>query len=121
MYLQRNWFIFLGVAFPARIPALSTESTPSSDYTIEKKLASAHRRLAEAEGEQIVLNEGKGPSVTDQVGRGSDGPKASIFEAFERPVFSTSSDIYVPKKRKTDSTEMTHSKKKKILQKLQFE
>jgi len=84
-------------------------------------LASAHKRIAEAEGEQVVLNDGKGPSVTDQVGRGSEIAKTSILDAFERPVFSTSSDIYVPKKRKTDSTGPTNSKKKKILQKLQFE
>lgn len=94
------------------------ETIPGSDYTIVKHQAPANKRIGVAEDEQVVLNNTKGPSITDQVGRGS---QAAILEAFQRPVFTTSSDIHVPKKRKLSSPKPKKSKQSKILSKLQFD
>lgn len=95
-----------------------TEPSSGSEYTIQKELAPANQRIGVAEDEQIVLNKSKGPPITDQVGRGS---QAAILEAFQRPIFTTSSDIHIPKKKKDLSSKSKNSKKPKILQKLNIE
>jgi len=98
-----------------------TEPSVADEYTIDKKLESANKRIAVAENnEEVVLNESKGPSITDQVGRGAQA-QAAILEAFKHPVFTTSSDIHIPKKRSNSAKAPNNSKKRKILKKLQFE
>lgn len=111
---------FSGVAFPNKIVSPLSEPVSGNDYTIEKKLASANKRIAEAENEDVVLNDSKGPSVTDQVGRGANAQNA-ILAAFQHPVFNTTSDIHLPAKRAFASKRQSVNKKSKILQKLQIE
>lgn len=64
-----------------------------SDYTIDKKLASAHQFTVSAEDKDTVLNAtDKGSS--DQVGGGYES-KAHL-EAFNRPVMSISEEVLEP-------------------------
>jgi len=110
-----------GVAFPYKIISPLSEPSEGSDYTIEKKLEPANKRTAVAESEEVVLNNVKGPSVTDQIGRGAEAQTQAILAAFNRPVFTTSSDVHVPLKRTITSKQPKKQKKNAILQKLQYD
>jgi len=110
--------LLAGVAFPNKIISPLSELSVGSDYTIEKKLASANQRVAVVENKEIVLNDSKGPSITDQVGRGAINHNSTILAAFQNPVFTTSSDIHLPVKSKSTTNK---PKKTQLLQKLQFD